>query len=827
MTRAPFRLAACALLAAVLGAQERLRVNGPSPATVVLGATARVDLVVEGRSGAPETPKVPAVPGLAIQVAGPSQQSFTSIAPSGLVEQVTTTYQLLLQPQREGTFEIPAFAFKTGTRSQQVPAIKVTAVKELRGAEFGYLDVRIEKKRVYVHEPVRVRVEFGVDKSLRPMQGVAGRTRYFDFEVQAPWLTDFDGGEPLPEPDRGSDAVPVVLNQRLQFADYDGGMQRGGRTYNSFVFDKAFLPTRPGKLTLDAPMLRYDVQVREGQRGFFGEVVGGQSQNYYVYGQPIELEVLPIPEQGRPTPFFGAVGRFTLEATLDKDTVKVGGSVKLRLRIAGSGNFEFLRVPDLSVLERKGLHLLGQTEDRKADAAAVTYDLTPLQADVTEVPPIEWNFFDTTPGVEKFQSVATRALPLHVQPPDNPESLQPLPDAARKPVTPGVDDIFDLPPLDGAPVPRPVATTTAVWLAVGLPWLCVLLVRLFGALRARALADPGRARGRHALRSCLRALAAGEQPVRALAGYLADRLDVAPAAMIGPELGERLRAAGLDDAMVARVIEAIEQGVAGSYGGGGDLPAQAVRELAQQLERTPLRRLGGGAAALLLAFALSGAGHLQAQEQAGVEAYRRGDYAAAADAFAHASERIDDRRLWFARGNCLYRLGDLPRALWAYECARLGMPRDAELAANIALVRRKLDLDAGGEPFAAAVAALRDRFTAGELTWLCALATTVAALALGLCGRRNAGRWLGGIALVPALLLAVELLWLGPARPPLAIALKALPLVAEPRAGMQPVATVQPGVALVLRSGSSGEWVRVEADGRSGYAPQQDIAIVE
>ncbi|MGE3174753.1 MAG: BatD family protein [Planctomycetota bacterium] len=810
-----------ALVAAAAPAQETLRVQGPEPATVVLGSNARVDLVVEGRSADPRPPRVPAVDGLDCRVVGPQRQVYTSLTRSGMVEQVTARYQLILTPQREGTFTIPAFAMHTGSREQTVPALQLTAVKELRGAEFGYLDVRVEPRRVYVHEPVRVRVEFGVDKGLRAVQDVASnRTRYVDFEVQAGWLSDMQGTEPLEQPDPTGESVPVVLNRALQRAEYDSAHERGGKVYNSFVFHKAFLPTRPGTLQLDAPLLRYHVQLTQGRVGLFGERVGAQTENYYVYGEPIALEVLPIPEAGRPTPYFGAVGRFALDATLNTDTVKVGGSVKLVLRISGSGNFEFLRVPDLSTLEPMGLHLLGQTEERKSDAVTVTYDLTPLRADVTEVPPVAWNYFDTTPGVEAFAEVATRPLPLHVQPLADGEELLALPEAATKAVTPGVDDIFDLPDLSGAPVPRPRPWPLGAWLAALAPWALVLGFGVVRLLRRRAAADPGRARSRGAARRCLRALDAGAAPLEALCGYLADRLDLPAAAVIGPDLAQRLQQAGLDPGRAVGAQRAVEQGTAARYGGGGGLDPAQVRSLVQELEGVPLRRLGAGPAALLL-LVLAGAlaAPAPAQADAGYAAYRDGDYATAAAAFERATERQDDRRLWFARGNCYYRLGDLPRAVWAWECARLGLPRDPELAANLRLARRRLELDAEGEGFARALGQLARWFTAPELVWLCGLCMTIAALGLGVFRRHAVPRWIGAIALVPGVLLALELLWLRPARPQHAIAARPLELVAEPRAGLEPVARVAPGVELTLRSQVTGEWVRVDAGERSGYAP--------
>lgn len=828
MSRArAFLVVLVVLLAAAAPAQQQeevLRVRGPEPATVVLTERAEVQIRIENPKGQPRAFQVPDVPGLGTAVFGPRSETNMSIVNGRRSTQTALVWTLVLEPRREGTFTVPAFPIWTGSRNQQVPSLEVTAVKELRGAEFGYLDVRVEPRRVYVHEPVRVRVEFGVDAGLQIAQGRADRYRYFDCEVQAQWLTDMEGAEPieLEQPE----GTPVVLNRHLQFTDYAPQQERGGRTWRSFVFHKAFLPVRPGPMELAAPILRYNVLVGRQRIGLFGEPLGQGSENYYVYGEPVRLEVLPIPEEGRPRPYYGAVGRFTIEAAVDRDVVQVGSSVKLTLAIRGQGNLEFLRVPDLSGLEAEGLHLLGQTEERRPDQVLVTYDLTPLRADVDAVPAIGWNFFDTTPGVERFESVATEPIPLEVRPLADGETLAPLPDEERKPVTPGVDDIFDLPELGGDPVPTPGLWRGSAWLAALGPWVLCALALLAVAFRRRRAADPLGVRARAAGRTCERALQRGDDPAAALAAYLGARLGLPDAAVIGPDLRQRLGEAGLEPAMADEVAAAVERGVAARYGGGGGLDAEVVRGLVRRLEGARLRRLP--AAVAMLAVALLLAARLPAQADEGLEAYRRGDYAAAEAAFARALERTDDRRLWFARGNCFYRLGDLPRARWAYECARLGLPRDEELLANLELVRRELELDGGGESFTAAAAALRDRFTAPELAWSCALLMAVAAVLLGPLRRRAAARWVGAIVLVPGVLVAVELLWLRPQRPPAAIALRRLELVAEPRAGLPATAHVEPGVRLVWRSGAAtGGFVRVDAGGRSGYAPREDVARIE
>jgi tetratricopeptide (TPR) repeat protein len=823
-------LVSAGVFALGVAAQEKLSVQGPNPATVRLGDVSTVVLRIDGRTANPRAPKLPVVPGLTLDLSAPSTSSRSFFDGRTLTEQQTVSYQLTLRPQREGSFVVPPFSIWTGTSEQSTEELRIDVRRDLKGEELGWITVSVEPLRAYVHEPLRVHVEFGVQQGLRLVQDVYDRYRYLDVEVQAPWLKEFPGGEPIELPTPEGDVRLIVGNRQLFQAYYKDGVERGGQKWQRFSFDRAFLPTQIGKIELPAPILRYHVLTREGQQDLFGRPRGQVSDNFYAFGKPITIDVLPIPEAGRPTPYFGAVGRFQIHAALDKDTVKVGNSVKLTLTVTGQGNFEFLRMPTID--ELPGFHKLGQAEaKRDADKVVVTYDFTPLSADVHEVPAIGWNYFDTTPGVEKFVEVKTSALPLAVQPLANGETLAPLADTAVKSVTPGVDDIFDLPDFTGPAAERRPVAAWAGWLAALGPWLvaCLGLVA-FRTLRRRA-GDLDGQRARAALRTCRKALAAGGDPLDVLAGYLGDRRGVAAAAVIRPDLAERLVEAQLDEALAAEVARAIEQGTAARYGGGQSIDGQQVEQLVQRLEGA---RFGVRVILPFVLWPLLAMGalcpDLRAQAVpdavAATTAYRAGDYRTALQGFTKAFEVTGDRRYWQARGNCHYRLGELPEALWAYESARLGIPRDPDLLADLRLVRQQLQLEPRGEGFLAELSTLRDRLTPNERLLLCALCMTGAAGCFVLGWRRVGLRWIGVLFLAPGCALAAEVLWLGPARPPLAIALKDLPIVSEPREGLPAIATVRAGKELDLLGGDQGTFVRVQVGERSGYAARERLAIV-
>ena len=812
-----------------------LEVAGPEPAVVVFPEQSRIRLrLVTNERVSP--PVLPTVDGLQFTLQGPSTQQRMYSDGFRTINETWVDWTVLVRPMRVGEFSIPPFDVPTGKGAERTPQLTLRAVKDIEGNKFGVLTMRVEPQRVYVQEPVRVTFEFNVDRGVKVTQNQASNGQpYLNIELLAPWLQRLEGAVSLETaaPDRGR-VVYLVHDQRLLPTEQIDGVTRDGRPYLQCRLEKAYLPSRVGKLTVPAAIMGFDAETGQFRivEDFFQRRRVPVTKTFYVEAPAVEVEVLPLPEEGRPSPFYGAVGRFTMDARADRERVRVGSSVKLIVSIRGAGNTEFLKIPELGKVE--GFHALGTKERRTAGLVEVTYDLTPLEASTRELPAVRWNFFDTTPGVERFVNVETRPIPIAIEALPEGEGLATLPGEVVAPVVAGVDDIFDMQPLrESAPAPTPVRPERAVALLLLLaPWVAALGLATFLRRRVAARADVAGQRQRGARKAFARAL--GEHgPFDALVSYLADRLAVPDAAIIGPDLGARLRARGVEAQLSDEIVAAVEAGVAARYGGSGGVDAARAEQIVSALEAVTLRRAPTGALALLLAAAL--ASSLGAQVVSGPDhvadgeaAYRRGDYAAAAAAFEAATAARDvDRRVFYNLGNARYRLGEFGRALAAYERARLGLPRDPQLAANLALVRRKLDLGtAEGEPFSHAVAALRDSLTPAERLGLALALHALAAGLLVLGGRRGLFRLLGGLLLIPGLLLAVELVWLLPARPPRAIVTAPqAELAAEPREGLAAVAKLRRGASVVVL-GEGPTWTKVRAGDREGYLPAGVIEVV-
>ncbi|MCU0663964.1 MAG: BatD family protein [Myxococcota bacterium] len=101
----------------------------------------------------------------------------------------------------------------------------------------------------------------------------------------------------------------------------------------------AVFPVEPGKLTIAAPVAEYTVQ-----RGFFSE-----PKTIRRSGTPLTLEVSPLPKEGQPKGFFPVnVGRFSFEASIDREVVKVGEPVTVSMVVKGEGNIRNVALPTLS-----------------------------------------------------------------------------------------------------------------------------------------------------------------------------------------------------------------------------------------------------------------------------------------------------------------------------------------------------------------------------------------------------------------------------------------------------------------------------------------------
>jgi hypothetical protein len=79
--------------------------------------------------------------------------------------------------------------------------------------------------------------------------------------------------------------------------------------------------------------------------GFFNRQANLAHEN--ISSNQLTVHVHPLPEEGRPAHFTGAIGQFKVTGDAQPNSVAVGEPVTLRFSVSGEGNFDYVRAPAL------------------------------------------------------------------------------------------------------------------------------------------------------------------------------------------------------------------------------------------------------------------------------------------------------------------------------------------------------------------------------------------------------------------------------------------------------------------------------------------------
>lgn len=392
--------------------------------------------------------------------------------------------------------------------------------------------------------------------------------------VSAPGWDALPGAARLRDiPRDPSDARPretLALGDEVVDAVRVGDALRDGRTFAVLEVARRFSVSAAGPLVVAAPSLRY-AHATSFRDDLLGNRVPLNRREVAVEGGPLALRIDPLPEEGRPANFRGAVGRFRLEASADRSEVRVGEAFRLTLRLSGDGDLENVELP------RPALHVFGVVDDRASPTRTAVFEVAVPREGVTSVPPIDLPHFDPGPPAG-YRVARTDAIPLVVRA-----------STSEPPAPPHVPRHAEDDSPRGSALLAAITALVAC-LALG----AVLLARRRRRAR-RARSEGGDTRLATALLAVRAAVSRPEADLSdPFAELLAARLSCAPAAVISSDVGARLSTAGVPPDLATRAASLLHALVAARYGGAS--PAESsgeVAALSEQIansERGSLRR---------------------------------------------------------------------------------------------------------------------------------------------------------------------------------------------------------------------------------------------
>ncbi len=688
---------------------QRLVVNAPSQVSV--NENFRLTYTVNTQNA--KDFRIGSIPDAFEVITGPytsSQSSFQMV--NGHTSSTSSmTYTFILCASKGGTFIIPpanvvangkriaskAVKVKVSGESQNnggAPRMHDDADDQPRLRDAGtpvsgrdlFIKVSANKRRVHEQEPILLTYKVYTLVDLTQLDG------------KMPDLTGFHTQE-IPQPQQKSFHLERV----------------NGRPYRCVTWSQYVMyPQMTGKLEI--PGITFNGTVIQQNRNvdpfeaFFNGGSGYIEVKRAIKAPGMTIQVDPLPK--RPANFSGGVGKFNISAQINKNEVKANDPVTIRVVVGGTGNLKLIKQPvvnfptdfdkyDAKVTDKTKLTTNGVEGNMIYDFLAV-----PRNQGKYVIPAIEFVYYDV--DANAYKTIKTQSFNLDVAKgdgnPNAPVDYSDLKDKDIHPIKEGgyeVQDVHDI-----------FYGSVAYWVT-----LSVLFVVFAGVLivfRKRAIdnADITKLKVKKANRIATKRLKYAstlmlkndhdkfyDEVLRALWGYVGDKLNMPVEQLSKDNIAERLATKNVDEETISMFIRAVDECEFNRYAPGDvkgnmnqtfEAAMTAIIKIEDVL-RGMKRKKAGGMRILMLAVMtvfVSASANAITKKNADDE-YKKGNYQQAIRDYEELLKKGPSADLYFNLGNSYYRTDNITKAVLNYERALLLSPGDDDIRFNLQMARSK------------------------------------------------------------------------------------------------------------------------------------------
>jgi tetratricopeptide (TPR) repeat protein len=651
--------------------------------TIAMGDSAVLTMDFEDCSpgGMPNLPTI-----ANLQYGGQSSEQSFSLVGASMTRK--TTYSVELHPTKPGVYNIPPIEADVDGAHLRSRALTLRVAKSDTSpggaGQVAFVRLVVSTNTIYVGQALSVEVQCFCQDNVGNIQ------------------------------------MPQISSDDFVMGDLPNNRQRqrvevGNMVYNLFSFQTTATAIKAGTYSIGPA--NWTLTVFSGQRNFFG---WSESHQQTFSSDAPEVRVLPVPMAGAPVGFSGALGQFTLDQyEAGPATVNVGDPITLKIRIGGHGAFDTVTLPTNSDGEWREFKTYPPTarfdpsDSSKMDGSKYFEQvITPLNAEVKEIPAFVFSYFD--PTVNAYRAISHAPIPLTV----NAAAATPQPTvvstgAPAPQEQPQTDEIVHIKPMLGkvGRVESPLIQRPgflALQAVAPLAWICALARRK----QKEKLANNPRLRRKRQVEELVREGLA-ELPRLATAND-AEKFYSTVLRLLQEQLGERL------DLPAPAITEAVVEETKGWRPETATLmrelfhacnqfrytPEHTSQELVslipktktalQELQRmpaTPTRSTLAQAIGIILLFLGALSLHAEATSDDFTQANRlfeEGKYSQAADAYEKMVQGgTVSPELYFNLGDACFKAGQMGRAISAFRHAELLAPRDQDIRANLQIARNK------------------------------------------------------------------------------------------------------------------------------------------
>ena len=384
------------------------------PAQIALGESARLTILTSG-SGTLSIP-LPVVAGLEFRVVGQSRQ-IQSV--NGITIESTSTI-IRVTPEVAGIFTIPGMTPKSPPLTLRVnPAGGSSASPNSSAPDVlpfvpggsnakglgmtpdgsAFVHLEVPKHEMYVGESVPVEIQVGMRDG---------------------FVASLNG---LPKLNSSDFTLNNLSRQPIHTAK-----SIDGKPFTVYTWHSLLGAVKPGSfsLTFETP-LTVRIRTRPRQDSMLDDLLGDPFlQN--IFGTTVQkditatstaaaMTVMPLPTQGKPPDFGGAVGSFKISTDVSAAKSTAGDPLTLRMHVTGSGNFDRVESRMLSgdgewkTYEPKASFNSADPTGQRGEKI-FEQPLIASQPGTHTIPPLKFSYFD--PSTRRYEPAQSAPLTVAV-----------------------------------------------------------------------------------------------------------------------------------------------------------------------------------------------------------------------------------------------------------------------------------------------------------------------------------------------------------------------------------------------------------------------------
>lgn len=646
-------------------------------------------------------------------IAGPytSSESSFQMVNGHTSSSSSITYTYTLYAAKSGVYNIPAAHARVGGKQISSRPAKVTVVGSAQGrgnnspkmheddnyqphmkaagsAISGrdlFIKVSANKKKVYEQEPILLTYKVYTLVDLTQLEG------------KMPELTGFHTQE-IPLPQQKSFHIERV----------------NGKPYRTVTWSQYVMyPQMTGKMEI--PSITFKGVVVQQNRSvdpfeaFFNGGSGYVEVKRNIVAPSIKIDVLPLPH--KPANFSGGVGKFNISAQLNKNELKAGDPLSLRIVVGGIGNLKLIKQPvvnfpkdwdkyDPKVTDKTKLTSNGLEGNMIYDILAV-----PRNQGHYTIPPVELTYYDTS--LNQYKTIKTQSFEIEVAKGDGSRS--------------SVVDYSKDQPKDIKDIKKGEAELHSVdnFFFGSVGYLMSLLipfaafVALLVIFRKRAIdnADLVKMKGKKAnkiatkrLRQANKLMLAGktnefyDEVLRALWGYVGDKLNMPAEKLSRENISEKLQSHNVDDNTISKFLSAIDDCEMMRFAPGDpegnmnktfESAMTAIMEIENVMKKKSNKAKASGFSFVLMILMLMPLSANAITKQNADDEYAKGNYQQAIKDYQEILKTGVSSEIYYNLGNAYYRTDNITQALLAYERALQLSPGDNDIRFNLQYARSK------------------------------------------------------------------------------------------------------------------------------------------